>query len=348
MKHRLVPTALAALLLLAGSANAMATGDSILWDSSRVDLVFPFEVGQEYEFLSSHVFTLPDGDTLAAGTVATVTIRDTVINDVTWLLIPHWSPFGSGIYRLDDSLRIWQMDADHGESMFMDPLRIGSYPVFTKPARDAKSAHTKLGTLENWAYETDFPKTPTFLCWNFPYACPEVFGGWAPTDAWSWAAADTALIFAIDGGVEGKYVVFSAFHGAGNPGACHHYVSSECSRRWSVFRPASSEPWPELHDPVSVREQASAELDVSVYPNPANSTVSVSYVVPQAGEVRVDVFSIAGQRVARLANGPHAAGAHSIVWNGRDDVGQHVGGGAYVIRLATDERIVTARVVLVR
>ncbi len=75
-------------------------------DSTRIRIVFPFEVGQAYDFKSAFTFHRPNGDTLPPETVATVTIADTVIGGQTWLHIPYWTPFGTEYYRLDDSLRV--------------------------------------------------------------------------------------------------------------------------------------------------------------------------------------------------------------------------------------------------
>ena len=50
------------------------------------------------------------------------------------------------------------------------------------------------------------------------------------------------------------------------------------------------------------------------YPNPFNSTVSVSYSVPLATDVSVKVYNISGQFVASLVNEKHAQGRHTISW----------------------------------
>jgi len=67
-------------------------------------------------------------------------------------------------------------------------------------------------------------------------------------------------------------------------------------------------------------------------PNPFGECIKVSYQVPNSGEVRLHVYNVAGQRVRTLADGPANPGAHSIVWEGRDDGGSVVSAGCYFLR----------------
>ena len=53
----------------------------------------------------------------------------------------------------------------------------------------------------------------------------------------------------------------------------------------------------------------------------------------KAPQVRGDV---SGRLVRTLVNGPLAAGAHTAVWNGRDDQGNLVSSGVYFYRLESD------------
>jgi len=51
-------------------------------------------------------------------------------------------------------------------------------------------------------------------------------------------------------------------------------------------------------------------------PNPANPTTTISFTLPEAGNVTVEVFNVAGQKVDTLVNDFMDSGRHSLVWDG--------------------------------
>ena len=83
-------------------------------------------------------------------------------------------------------------------------------------------------------------------------------------------------------------------------------------------------------------------------PNPFNSETVLSYSLPAAGPARVEVFSLTGQRVAVLHQGPQSAGHHRLHWNGLDAEGRPLASGIYLYRLATDFGVLTRKLMLLR
>jgi flagellar hook assembly protein FlgD len=55
--------------------------------------------------------------------------------------------------------------------------------------------------------------------------------------------------------------------------------------------------------------------------------------VETAGQVKISVYNIAGQKVAELLNGIEPAGQYSFAWNGRNTRGDFVGNGVYFMIL---------------
>ena len=83
-------------------------------------------------------------------------------------------------------------------------------------------------------------------------------------------------------------------------------------------------------------------------PNPFNSETVISYFLLEPGPARVEVFSLTGQRVAILHQGPQQAGYHRLRWNGRDDAGRPLASGMYLYRLVTAEGVLTRKLILLR
>ena len=83
-------------------------------------------------------------------------------------------------------------------------------------------------------------------------------------------------------------------------------------------------------------------------PNPFNSQTVLSYFLLKPSPVRLEVFALSGQRVAVLHQGSQQAGYHRLHWDGRDAAGHPVASGAYLYRLATDEAVLTRKLILLR
>ncbi len=84
-------------------------------------------------------------------------------------------------------------------------------------------------------------------------------------------------------------------------------------------------------------------------PNPLRSATSLSFTTGQTGPVTLDVFDVSGRRVARLLSGERVgAGTHRVQWEGRDDQGQRVVPGVYLVRLETSEGEASRKVTVVR
>lgn len=84
------------------------------------------------------------------------------------------------------------------------------------------------------------------------------------------------------------------------------------------------------------------------YPNPFNPATTISFELAATGRVRLDVFDVAGRRVATLVDGMRAAGPHQAAWNGRDGNGQPVSSGLYFYRLLAGGTSQTKKMVLLK
>ena len=83
-------------------------------------------------------------------------------------------------------------------------------------------------------------------------------------------------------------------------------------------------------------------------PNPFNSQTVLAYFLPEPSLARLEVFTLAGQRISVLHQGPQEAGYHRLHWDGRDDTGRPVASGMYLYRLVTVEGVLTRKLILLR
>ncbi len=85
-----------------------------------------------------------------------------------------------------------------------------------------------------------------------------------------------------------------------------------------------------------------------VYPNPFNSKVTISFNLPFNNPASLAVYSLTGQRIRSLISRSFPAGAHSIVWDGRDDSGRPVSSGVYIARLVSGRSSSTRKLLLMK
>lgn len=72
------------------------------------------------------------------------------------------------------------------------------------------------------------------------------------------------------------------------------------------------------------------------YPNPFNSDTVIGFTLPTRSTVELDIYNLAGQRVATLIHQVLEAGIHTAPWNGRNSSDQPLASGTYLYRLQVD------------
>jgi hypothetical protein len=84
------------------------------------------------------------------------------------------------------------------------------------------------------------------------------------------------------------------------------------------------------------------------HPNPFNPTTSISYYLPQPGRVTLRIHNILGQAVRTLVDETRSAGAHAVIWDGRNSSGDEVGSGVYFYTLKSGDVMLTRRMMLLK
>ena len=94
--------------------------------------------------------------------------------------------------------------------------------------------------------------------------------------------------------------------------------------------------------------QASPEIPsdfgiTGAYPNPFNASTTITYQLPEMGQVTIKVFNLNGREVDTLAEGAMVAGYHRFNWNGKD-----VSSGIYFAQIEWNGNLDRTKLVLVR
>jgi protocatechuate 3,4-dioxygenase beta subunit len=84
------------------------------------------------------------------------------------------------------------------------------------------------------------------------------------------------------------------------------------------------------------------------YPNPFNPETRIIFALPQTMSVKLRIYNIFGEEVARLNDGVLSAGKHTIVWNSHNRNGQPVASGLYFYQLQTEKVVLTGKMLLMR
>jgi hypothetical protein len=79
------------------------------------------------------------------------------------------------------------------------------------------------------------------------------------------------------------------------------------------------------------------------YPNPFNPVTTISFAIPQSGNIRLAVFNILGEQVAELVNEFLEAGTHTINFNAEE-----LNSGIYVYKLKVNGIVQTKRMMLIK
>ena len=84
------------------------------------------------------------------------------------------------------------------------------------------------------------------------------------------------------------------------------------------------------------------------YPNPFNPTTTVPFALPESANVRLIVYDAMGRQVATLVDASLNAGRHEAVWNARNDAGDRVASGLYLIRMTAGSFNAVRQIVLLK
>jgi len=106
-----------------------------------------------------------------------------------------------------------------------------------------------------------------------------------------------------------------------------------------------------IHTPddiLAVDRDPSRLLFSPPWPNPAQGSTRFAFTLSAPGRMKVEAFDVGGRRVRMLRDADLPAGASGLDWDLRDDLGQPVSPGLYVVRAKLGGHVLTRRVTVTR
>jgi flagellar hook assembly protein FlgD len=85
------------------------------------------------------------------------------------------------------------------------------------------------------------------------------------------------------------------------------------------------------------------------HPNPFNPSTTISYYLPEASVVTLELYDSSGRLISRLYDGvKQDKGTHEAGWRGMDAQGRSVSSGVYFYRLTSGKETISKKMVLLR
>lgn len=84
------------------------------------------------------------------------------------------------------------------------------------------------------------------------------------------------------------------------------------------------------------------------YPNPFNPSTTLKFNIEKSGKVRLSIYNIIGEEVKVIVNSHLANGSYEYDWDGKNNNGEIQSSGIYIVRLATHNKILTNKLVMLK
>jgi hypothetical protein len=98
----------------------------------------------------------------------------------------------------------------------------------------------------------------------------------------------------------------------------------------------------------ALRLASDQENDFEVYPNPVASTATIQFNLNEASKVLIALFSVEGKKVLTIANENFSEGNQQLQWNAKDENGNAVSDGMYLLKISTANQNQTLRIVVMK
>ncbi len=228
-----------------------------------------------------------------------------------------WGTVGVERFEIGCDVSIADVDAD-GKADMLIGAKFGD--SIANSRSNAGEALLVMGRDQNQFEPVyDFRNDPGIIAENIWGAETGVTGDFYHYDA----AGHSVLLADLTGDGKADLILSAPF--ADGPGN----AIPEAGETYLIFNP----------DPANIAGDRCGriprDLTISLAPNPSPGRLGVSFNLSHAAESRLEIFDAQGRRIRKLLEGCLPTGPGRASWDGRDESGQPVPSGVYVVRFAS-------------
>jgi hypothetical protein len=89
---------------------------------------------------------------------------------------------------------------------------------------------------------------------------------------------------------------------------------------------------------TSMNNFQSKDLELSIYPNPIQSSSVISFSLEKQSKINLSVYDICGKKIESLLDGTLNQGKHQITW-----IASNLKSGIYLVRLEDHDMVFTKK-----
>ncbi len=100
---------------------------------------------------------------------------------------------------------------------------------------------------------------------------------------------------------------------------------------------------------TSIKDAGSSQIELGLkqnYPNPFRTNTTIEYQLAQSNLVLLRIFDIQGQELHVLVDEEQPVGDYSVVWDGKNSLGNAVPDGIYLLQMSAGDFVQTKRLLL--
>ena len=84
------------------------------------------------------------------------------------------------------------------------------------------------------------------------------------------------------------------------------------------------------------------------YPNPFNPSTVIQYDIPELSQISLTLYDLSGREINQLVKEIQPPGLKTVVWDGKDFMGNRMGAGIYIYQLKSGNYVESKKMIFVK